>query len=163
MGKWVSLIQRYMKLLLLYYQFTNCNKTEKLTRSTCFQQVTILSMHQSGASNWTDVVFGVLSDPINVPINPVPLSVLRSSLIEMFLRELNLTLTPSTFGKTSSFEILKFLGGITVIPVQSASIWQIPQILFNFTLNNSISDMLENFIEFKDQLKLGLYLTSYEV
>ncbi|KAE8009070.1 hypothetical protein FH972_005526 [Carpinus fangiana] len=125
-------------------------------------KVAILSMHQSGASNWTDVVFGVLSDPINVPLNPVPLSVLRSSLIELFLQELNLTLTPSTFGKTSSFEILKFPGGITVIPVQSASIWQIPQILFNFTLNNSISDMLENFIEFKDQLKLGLYLTSYE-
>jgi hypothetical protein len=163
MGKWVSLIQRYMKLLLLYYQFTTCNKTEKLTPFTCFQQVAILSMHQSGASNWTDVVFGVLSDPTNVPINPVSLSVLRSSLIELFLQQLNLTLTPTIFGKTSMFEILKFPGGITVIPVQSASIWQIPQILFNFTLNNSISDMLENFIEFKDQLKLGLYLTSYEV
>jgi hypothetical protein len=120
-------------------------------------------MHQSGASNWTDVVFGVLSDPINVPINPVSQSVLRSSLIELFLQQLNLTLTPSIFGKTSMFEILKIPGGITVIPVQSASIWQIPQIQFNFTLNNSISDMLENFIEFKDQLKLGLYLTSYEV
>lgn len=159
----MSLIQRYMKLLLLYYQFITCNKTEELTSSTCFQQVAILSMHQSVASNWTDVVFGVLSDPINVPINPVSLSVLRSSLIELFLQQLNLTLTPSIFGKTSMFEILKFPGGITVIPVQSASIWQIPQILFNFTLNNSISDMLENFIEFKDQLKLGLYLTSYEV
>lgn len=125
-------------------------------------KVAILSMHQSGASNWTDVVFGVLSDPINVPINPVSQSVLRSSLIELFLQQLNLTLTPSIFGKTSMFEILKIPGGITVIPVQSASIWQIPQIQFNFTLNNSISDMLENFIEFKDQLKLGLYLTSYE-
>lgn len=120
-------------------------------------------MHQSGASNWTDVVFGVLSDPINVPINQVSLSVLRSSLIELFLQIYNLTLTSSIFGNSSMFEILKFPGGITVIPLQFASIWQIPQILFNFTLNNSITDILEKFTEFKDQLKSGLYLMSYEV
>uniref|UniRef100_A0A2N9J0Q3 DUF7036 domain-containing protein n=1 Tax=Fagus sylvatica TaxID=28930 RepID=A0A2N9J0Q3_FAGSY len=119
-------------------------------------------MHQSGASNWTDVVFGVLSDPINVPINQVSLSVLRSSLIELFLQHYNLTLTSSIFGNSSMFEILKFPGGITVIPLQFASIWQIPQILFNFTLNNSITDILEKFTEFKDQLKSGLYLMSYE-
>lgn len=125
-------------------------------------KVAILSMHQSGASNWTDVVFGILSEPVNVPINPVSLSVLRSSLIELFLQQINLTLTPSIFGNTSMFEILKFPGGISVIPVQSASIWQIPQMLFNFTLNNSVADVLENFVEFKEQLKSGLYLRSYE-
>ncbi|KAG2703699.1 hypothetical protein I3760_06G149600 [Carya illinoinensis] len=126
-------------------------------------KVAITSMHQSGASNWTDVVFGVLSDPINVPISPVSLSLLRSSLIELFLQQSNLTLTSSIFGKTTKFQILKFPPGLTVIPVQFSSIWQIPQILFNFTLNNSISEILEDFIEFKDQLKIGLYLRSYEV
>ncbi|XVE94038.1 hypothetical protein REPUB_Repub01dG0245900 [Reevesia pubescens] len=125
-------------------------------------KVAILSMHQSGASNSTDVVFGVLSDPINSPINAVSLSVLKSSLIELFLRHSNLTLTTSIFGQPSEIEILKFPGGITVIPVQSASIFQITQILFNFTLYNSISEIEDNFIELKDQLYYGLRLRSYE-
>lgn len=127
------------------------------------QQVAVLSMHRSGASNRTDVVFGVLSNPVNIPINPVYLSVLRSSLIEVYLKQSNLTVTTSIFGQLSKFEILKFQGGITVIPMEAALIWDTPQILFNFTLNNSISDILGNFSVFKDQLKSGLHLSSYEV
>ncbi|OMO75375.1 hypothetical protein CCACVL1_16189 [Corchorus capsularis] len=125
-------------------------------------KVAILSMHQSGASNYTDVVLGVLSDPMNAPMNPVSLSVLRSSLIELFLRQSNLTLTTPIFGQPSKFEILKFPGGITIIPTQSGSIFQTTQILFNFTLNNSIAEIQENFIELKDQLRYGLGLRSYE-
>lgn len=120
-------------------------------------------MHQSIPPNCTDVVFGVLSDPMNASINPVSLSVLKSSLIELFLKQINLTLTSSIFGNASIFEILKFPGGLTVIPVQSAYIWQMPEILFNFTLNNSISEVLENFDDFKDELKFGLRLNSDEV
>ena len=120
-------------------------------------------MHQSITPNCTDVVFGVLSDPMNSSINPVSLSVLKSSLIELFLKQINLTLTSSIFGNASIFEILKFPGGLTVIPVQSAYIWQMPEILFNFTLNNSISEVLENFDDFKDELKFGLRLNSDEV
>ncbi|CAN6720191.1 unnamed protein product [Malus baccata var. baccata] len=125
-------------------------------------KVAILSMHQFDASDLTDVVFGALSDPINVPIDPVYLSVLRSSLVDLFLKQYNLTLTASIFGQPSMFEILKYPGGITVIPVQSASIWQKPQILFNFTLNNSISDIVENFVELNKQLKFGLHLRPSE-
>ncbi|XP_057503441.1 uncharacterized protein LOC130786981 [Actinidia eriantha] len=125
-------------------------------------KVAILSMHRAAIYNWTNVVFGVLSDPIDVPINPVSLSVLRSSLIELFLQQSNLTLTNSTFGQPSLFEILKFPGELTVIPDQSASIWQISQILFNFTLNNSISEIKENLAELKEQLKWGLHLRAYE-
>lgn len=120
-------------------------------------------MHQYSAYNWTDVVFGVLSDPVNVPIVPVSISVLRSSLVELFLKQSNLTLTESMLGQPYMFEILKCPGGITVIPGQSASIWQIPQILFNFTLNNSISEIVENFGELKEQLRFGLHLRPYEV
>lgn len=127
-----------------------------------YTKVAILSMHQAGASNWTYVLFGVLSDPINTPINAVSLSVLRSSLIELFLQQSNLTLTTSIFGQPSSFEILKFPGGITVIPEQSASIWMLPQILFNFTLPNSIYEIKENCVELKNQLKLGLHLKASE-
>ncbi|XP_010657766.1 uncharacterized protein LOC100248076 isoform X3 [Vitis vinifera] len=98
-----------------------------------YTKVVALSMHQAGASNWTDVVFGVLSDPINVPINPVSLSVLRSSLIELFLQQSNLTLTTSIFGQSSMFELLKFQGGIT-----------------------------DKLAQLKEQLKVGLHLRPYE-
>ncbi|KAK6945579.1 hypothetical protein RJ641_013123 [Dillenia turbinata] len=125
-------------------------------------KVSILSMHQSVASNWTDVVFGILSDSKDVPLDPVPLSILKSSLIELVLGQVNLTLTTSIFGHPSSFQILKLPGGVTVIPLQYASIWQIPQTLFNFTLYNTISDILEYFDEFKGQLKVGLHLKYYE-
>ncbi|XP_014518927.1 uncharacterized protein LOC106776112 isoform X1 [Vigna radiata var. radiata] len=125
-------------------------------------KVAILSMHQSITPNCTDVVFGVLCDPMKGSINPVSLSVLRSSLIELFLKQSNLTLTPSIFGNASIFEILKFPGGLTVIPPYSAYIWQMPEVLFNFTLNNSISEVLENFDDFKYELKSGLHLNSDE-
>ncbi|KAK8518642.1 hypothetical protein V6N13_018077 [Hibiscus sabdariffa] len=124
-------------------------------------KVAILSMHQSGV-NSTIVVFGVLSNPIESPISPVALSVLRSSMIELFHRDSNLTLTASIFGHPSDFEILKFHGGITVTPEQSASIFQITQFLFNFTLYNPISEIEDKCIELKDQLKYGLRLRSYE-
>lgn len=120
-------------------------------------------MHQADESDWTNVVFGVLSDRVDVAINPVSLSVLRSSLIELFLQQSNLTLTNSIFGEPSSLEILKSPGGITVIPDQSASIWQISQTLFNFTLHNSICEVIENLSDLKKQLKSGLRLRSYEV
>ncbi|KAE8670202.1 putative serine/threonine-protein kinase samkC-like isoform X2 [Hibiscus syriacus] len=125
-------------------------------------KVAILSMHQSDVSNSTNVVFGVLSNSLESRISPVALSVLRSSLIELFLRQSNLTLMTSIFEQPSDFEIVKFRGGITVIPVQSASIFQITQFLFNFTLYNSISEIENKCIELKDQLKYGLRLRSYE-
>ncbi|KAI3755230.1 hypothetical protein L1987_55026 [Smallanthus sonchifolius] len=125
-------------------------------------QVAVLSMHESGSSNWTDVVFGVLSKPMNSPINSVSLSVLRSSLVELFTQSSNLTLTKSIFGTPSSFEILKFLGGITIIPKLSIPVWMLPQVLFNFTLYNSLREIEENFLELEEQLKSGLHLMPYE-
>ncbi|KAJ6947701.1 zinc finger protein jing [Populus alba x Populus x berolinensis] len=124
-------------------------------------KVAILSMHRL-ASNWTDVVFGLIPDPVNVPINVVSLSVLRSSLIDLFLEQSNLTVTTLIFGQPSTFEIFRFPGGITIVPMQYASIWQMPQILFNFTLNNSISEVLDNFGDLKDQLEFGLHLRQFE-
>ncbi|KAM7265633.1 hypothetical protein ACFE04_003316 [Oxalis oulophora] len=125
-------------------------------------KVTILSMHQPRASSLTDVVFGVLPDPINVQTNPVSMTILKSSFVELFIHHWNLTLTTSIFGQPTKFEILKFPGGITVIPMHSASIWELRPILFNFTLNNSISDIQQNFVQLKNQLKYGLRLNSYE-
>ncbi|GKD90032.1 hypothetical protein Tco_1365539 [Tanacetum coccineum] len=62
----------------------------------------------------------------------------------------------------SSFEILKFPGGITIIPKLSPQPWMLPEVLFNFTLRNSLQDIEENFLELKVQLKSGLQLMPYE-
>uniref|UniRef100_A0A1D1XNM8 DNA-directed RNA polymerase II subunit RPB1 n=1 Tax=Anthurium amnicola TaxID=1678845 RepID=A0A1D1XNM8_9ARAE len=125
-------------------------------------KVSIIDLYPLTASNSTNVVFGVLPDSNHAVISPVVLSVLKSSLIDLVLQQSNLSLTSSIFGQPSSFEVLKFPGGITVIPIQSASIWQITQILFNFTLNNSIIQIQKNLDELKGQLKFGLNLRSYE-
>uniref|UniRef100_A0A7N0TW91 DUF7036 domain-containing protein n=2 Tax=Kalanchoe fedtschenkoi TaxID=63787 RepID=A0A7N0TW91_KALFE len=127
-----------------------------------YSKVAILSMHKAVLSNHTNVVFGVLPDPINKQLDPLSLILLRSSLIELFLQESNLTFSTVSVGQPSRFEILKFPGNLTVIPLQSAALWQIQQTLFNFTLNNSISEVQEYFVQFRDQLKQGLRLTSYE-
>ncbi|KAF7842695.1 putative transmembrane protein [Senna tora] len=125
-------------------------------------KVAVLSMHQSVEPNMTDVTFGVLPDPLNVPINSVYLSLLRSSIVELFLQQSNLTLTTSIFGNASMFESLKVPGGVTVIPVQLGPTIQRPEILFNFTLYNSVFEILENFSEFKHELRSALRLRSDE-
>jgi hypothetical protein len=129
----------------------------------CFDQVSIVSMHPLTSKYSTQVVFGVLPYPKDTSISLPALSVLRSSLIEMMFQQLNLSLTPSLFGHPSSVELLRFPGGITVIPAQSGFMWVNTDPLFNFVLNNSIYQILGNLTELKDQLKLGLNLRSYEV
>ncbi|XP_011092360.1 uncharacterized protein LOC105172565 isoform X2 [Sesamum indicum] len=126
-------------------------------------KVAIMSMHQEGKSNWTDVVLGFLPDPINSTINLVSLSLLKSSLIDLFLQQYNLTLNSSLFGDPSSFEIFRVAGGITIIPEGAALILQAPQVLFNFTLSSSIYEIKENLLELKRQLKFGLHLMPNEV
>lgn len=125
-------------------------------------KVAILSMHQDGKSNWSNVVFGFLPDPTDNTINPVFLSLLRSSLTDLFLQQCNLTLDYSLFGHPSSFEIFEFPGGITMIPERTALILHVPDALFYFTLNSSIHDIKENLVELKEQLKSGLHLMPNE-
>ncbi|CAL9109207.1 unnamed protein product [Musa acuminata var. zebrina] len=125
-------------------------------------RVSVISMHSLDPENSTYVVFGFLPDPKNASISLPALSILRSTLINLVLQQINISLTSSIFGHPSSFELLKFPGGITVIPLQSDSIWDIAQILFDFTLNNNIEEILENIDRLKDELKFGLNLRSYE-
>ncbi|KAJ1257125.1 hypothetical protein BS78_K209400 [Paspalum vaginatum] len=125
-------------------------------------KVSIVSMHPLTSKYSTNVIFGVIPYPNDASISLPALSVLRSSLIEMMLQQVNLSLTPSLFGRPSSFELLKFPGGITVVPSQSGFTWANTDPLFNFVLNNSIYQILGNLTELKDQLKLGLNLRSYE-
>ncbi|GFQ04687.1 hypothetical protein PHJA_002612700 [Phtheirospermum japonicum] len=124
-------------------------------------KVAVLSMHRADLPNRTYVVFGFVPDPINSTINAVSLSLLKSSLIDLFLQQYNLSLTSEIFGEPSSFETLKFPGGITIMPEQANLI---SQPLLNFTLNSSsIYDIKENLVELKGQLRLGLRLMPNEV
>jgi hypothetical protein len=122
----------------------------------------IVSMHPLASKYSTHVVFGVLPYPKDASISLPALSVLRSSLIEMILQQVNLSLTP-LFGHPCCFELLRFPGGVTVIPAVSGFTWANTDPLFDFVLNNSIYQILGNLTELKDQLKLGLNLRSYEV
>lgn len=164
MTRQVSLTQRSASYIIcticIFYQPTREKTGFKISY---FPQVVVLSMHQASVSDPTNVVFGFLFYLIDNAMYPVSLSVLKSSLVDLFLQQYNLTFTSSIFGSTSSFEILKFRGGITIIPEPAAMILQIPQILFNFTLNSSIFGVKENILELKEQLKMGLQLMPNEV
>ena len=85
-----------------------------------FLQVSVLSLDPIGESNWTTVTFGVWPYPSNFTLSPTELSIMRSSLVSLVIRQSILYLTPSLFGNSSSFEILRFPGGITIIPPQTA-------------------------------------------
>ncbi|TVU19128.1 hypothetical protein EJB05_35262 [Eragrostis curvula] len=71
-------------------------------------------------------------------------------------------LTESLFGSSSFFEVIKFPGGITIIPPQAAFLLQKPYASFNFTLNFPIYKVQDKTNELKDQMKIGLRLNPYE-
>ncbi|EPS61303.1 hypothetical protein M569_13493, partial [Genlisea aurea] len=118
-------------------------------------EVQILSVEASEEPNVTTVVFAVESDSTTR-------SLIRSSFMSLVSGQSSLHLTASLFGDPISFEVLKFKGGITVSPVQKAFLMQSVQIVFNFTLNFSVDEILENFDELSSQLKTGLRLAPYE-
>ncbi|XP_015082682.1 uncharacterized protein LOC107026202 [Solanum pennellii] len=124
-------------------------------------KVSVLSVHAAGVANQTNVIFGFLPDPVDSSSTPVYLSLLKSALLELYLRDTNLTLTSSIFGQPSSFEVLKCPGGITLMP-EHLPFWDLPDVLFNFTLHSSIDEIRENFIELKEQLISGLRLSQSE-
>jgi hypothetical protein len=109
------------------------------------------------------VVVGV--DPLenDSKISSTDQSLIRGSFVSLVVNDSSLELTKSLFGDASSFEVLKFPGGITIIPPQRAFLLQKVQIPFNFTLNFSILQIREKFAELKSQLKAGLHLTPIEV
>lgn len=112
--------------------------------------------------NTTSVVFAIDSLP-KQSISPAQMSLIRSSFVSLVTRSTDLLLNATLFGEPSFFEVLKFPGGITVSPQQTVYPLQKVQILFNFTLNYSILEIQENFEVLKNQLAMGLHLTSNEV
>ncbi|XWS65281.1 hypothetical protein CRYUN_Cryun05aG0080000 [Craigia yunnanensis] len=125
-------------------------------------KVVILSLEPLTGSNITKVVFGVDPDVGYSKISSTALSLIRASFESLVIHQPSMHLTKSLFGDPFFFEVLKFPGGITVIPPQSAFLLQKVQIPFNFTLNFSIYQIQENFDEMTSQLKTGLHLATYE-
>ncbi|XP_034574764.1 uncharacterized protein [Setaria viridis] len=124
--------------------------------------VSVLSLDPTAESNWTTVTFGIWPYPSNLTISPTELSILRSSLVSLVIHQSILHLTPSLFGNSSSFEILRFPGGITIIPPQTAFVPQKPDGLFNFSLNFPIDVVQDKLSELKAQMKSGLFLNEHE-
>ncbi|KAF6149465.1 hypothetical protein GIB67_017003 [Kingdonia uniflora] len=123
--------------------------------------VAVISLQPLAGSNSTNVVFAIV--PSTYPrISSASLSLLRASFMYLVTHQSSLQLSSFLFGNPFSFEVLKFDGGITVIPQQSAFLLQKVQIFFNFTLNFSIDQVQQNFGELRNQLKSGLHLSSYE-
>ncbi|XP_051151166.1 uncharacterized protein LOC127265418 isoform X2 [Andrographis paniculata] len=119
-------------------------------------KVEIISLESASVRpNVTKVVFAVEADE-------TAQSLIRASFTFLITRQSFLRLGSSLFGMPFSFEVLKFRGGITAIPDQKAFLVQNVQILFNFTLNSSIDEILDNFDVLRSELKSGLILSPYE-
>lgn len=123
----------------------------------------ILSLEPLSGSNRTKVVFGLDPDAADSEIPSTYVSLIRSSFASLVTNQSFLRITKSMFGEAFSFEVLKFPGGITIIPPQSAFLLQKVQILFNFTLNFSVHQIQVHFSELTNQLEAGLRLAPYEV
>ncbi|CAL9063589.1 uncharacterized protein LOC135612135 isoform X1 [Musa acuminata AAA Group] len=124
--------------------------------------VAIIYLEPLSGLNWTNVVFGVWPYPKSSTLSSTGLSILRASFMSLVIRQSSLHLTSSLFGNSSFFEVLKFPGGITIIPFQKAFLLQKVQMLFNFTLNFPIYQVQDRIDELEDQMKAGLLLNLNE-
>lgn len=127
------------------------------------KQVVILFLEPVPGQNVSKVFFAVDPDADSPRISVAAQSLIRASFSYLVSHQLSLRLTASLFGDPFSFEVLKFRGGITVVPAQSAYLLQKVQIYFNFTLNFSIEQIQDSFNELTSQLTSGLHLSPYEV
>ncbi|KAG2619666.1 uncharacterized protein LOC120665688 isoform X2 [Panicum virgatum] len=124
--------------------------------------VVINFLQPLGASNWTYVIFSIIPYPIFSTMSPTWLSILRASFMSLVVEQSKLHLTESLFGSSSNFEVVKFPGGVTIIPPQAAFLLQKPYASFNFTLNFPIYKVKEKTNELKHQMKSGIRLNPYE-
>ena len=79
----------------------------------------ILSLDPLPQSNTTKVVFAVDPDSKYSEMSAAAISLIRASFKYLVIRQSYLQLSTSLFGVPSVFEVLKFKGGITIIPQQS--------------------------------------------
>ncbi|XP_062111909.1 uncharacterized protein LOC133823259 [Humulus lupulus] len=130
--------------------------------SVASTKVVVLSLEPLKRSNETRLIFAVDPEAKDSKLSEPAESLIRGSFVIFFTRLPLFHLTPSLFGEPKSFDVLKFPGGITIIPQQNAFLLQKVQFYFNFTLNFSIHQIQANFKDLTSQLKLGLHLAPYE-
>lgn len=123
----------------------------------------ILSLEPLAGTNITKVVFAVDPEVKNSKIPEAAQSLIRWTFQYLVINDPPLRLTTTLFGEPFLFEVLKFPGGITIVPSQSGFLLQTRQTLFNFTLNFSIHQIQAKFGDLRSQLKSGLHLAPYEV
>ncbi|XP_057847097.2 uncharacterized protein LOC131056845 isoform X1 [Cryptomeria japonica] len=119
-------------------------------------KVKIISLRPLAEYNGTDVAFGIVPNQENSSISSADLSVLRETFTSLVLETYNLSLTHSVFGRAYFFQVLSFPKGITVIPEQAHFPLLHMQVLFNFTLNYSIFQVVQNLAQLKQELEFGL-------
>lgn len=124
-----------------------------------------MSLDPFYGTNMTKVVFAVDPDGDGEysEMSIAAVSLIRSLYESLVIRQSFLHFASNLFGDAFFFEVLKFQGGLTVIPPQSGFPMQAGQILFNFTLNFSIYQIQSSFEALTSQLKSGLHLAPYEV
>ncbi|KAF8114726.1 hypothetical protein N665_0034s0065 [Sinapis alba] len=125
-------------------------------------KVVVLALESLGNLNRTMVVFAIDPEKKNAKIPTDIESLIKAAFVTLVENQLSFRLTESLFGQPFLFEVLKFPGGITVIPSQPVFPLQKAQIVFNFTLNFSIYQIQSNFEELTSQLKKGINLAPYE-
>ncbi|KAK4769919.1 hypothetical protein SAY87_030451 [Trapa incisa] len=125
-------------------------------------KVAVLFLEPVPRQNVSKVFFAIDPDVDSPTISVSSQSLIRASFSYLVSRQLSLRLTVSLFGDPFSFEVIKFHGGITIIPPQSAYLLQKVQIYFNFTLNFPIEQIQDSFYELTSQLKSGLHPSPYE-
>ncbi|KAF3559871.1 hypothetical protein F2Q69_00014975 [Brassica cretica] len=125
-------------------------------------KVVVLTLERWGNLNRTMIIFAIDPKKKNTKIPTEIESLIKAAFESLVTNQLSFRLTESLFGQPFFFEVLKFPGGITVIPSQPVFPLQKAQLLFNFTLNFSIYQIQSNFEELTSQLKKGINLASYE-
>lgn len=123
----------------------------------------VLALERLENLNRTMVVFAIDPEKKSSKIPSEIESLIKAAFQTLVEKELSFRLTESLFGQPFLFEVLKFPGGITVIPSHPVFPLQKAQLLFNFTLNFSIYQIQSNFEELTSQLKKGINLAPYEV
>ncbi|KAG5386244.1 hypothetical protein IGI04_037714 [Brassica rapa subsp. trilocularis] len=125
-------------------------------------KVVVLAFERLENLNRTMVVFAIDPEKKSSKIPSEIESLIKAAFQTLVEKELSFRLTESLFGQPFLFEVLKFPGGITVIPSHPVFPLQKAQLLFNFTLNFSIYQIQSNFEELTSQLKKGINLAPYE-
>lgn len=116
----------------------------------------VTSIEPLDETNSTEVIFDVLPDTEHTNISSYGLFLLRETFITLLSGSYNLSLKSQAFGDPYFFQLLKFPGGITVVPKQKVFPLQQNPVLLNFTLHGTIAQVVQNLNQLRKQLSIYL-------